>query len=90
MLTLYVLITFCLFILPGCIPLYLAGARMAVSTVAGIASGVAAAGASQGAEVPKERSVLFEQYRQCLQQREMNPVEVDCARYRAAFEATTE
>jgi hypothetical protein len=72
-----------LLILPGCIPLYIRGAHMAVSTVAGVASGVAAGGASAEAELPHERVVLLELYKNCLRQQALTPG-VECGRYRAA------
>jgi len=74
-------------ILPGCIPLYLTGARVAVSSIAGVASGVAG-GAPAEAELPQEKAALLELYKSCLTQRNMTP-SVDCERYRAAvLEAT--
>lgn len=80
--------TLSLALLPGCIPLYMAGARMAVSTVAVVASGVTAGAAPAGARVPQERAALYGGYVRCLRQREQNP-SVDCTAYRAAMEATT-
>lgn len=74
----------CLLLFPGCLPLYMAGARMAVSTVGAVASGVAA---PRGVPVPQERGALFEAYVNCLKQRQVNP-RVDCTPYRTAVEAT--
>jgi hypothetical protein len=76
----------CLLLLPSCIPVYMAGARLAVSTVAVAASGVTAGAAPEG-EVPQERGALYEGYVRCLRQRELNPG-VDCGPYRRAMEAT--
>jgi hypothetical protein len=72
-----------LLLLPGCIPLYITGARMAVSTMAGVASGVAAGGAPAEAALPQERAALLAAYKQCLTQRATTPA-LDCGRYRAA------
>ena len=73
-----------LLILPGCIPLYIRGAQMAVSTVAGVASGVGAGGSTAEAELPHERAALLELYKNCLRQQALTPG-VDCGRYRAAL-----
>ncbi len=72
--------------LPACIPLYLAGARIAVSTVGAVTSGVAAARTPVGVEVPQEHAALLAAYVHCLKQREITPG-VDCSPYRAAVEA---
>jgi hypothetical protein len=77
-----------LFLLSGCIPLYIRGAQMAVSTVAGVASGVAGAGGPAEAELPHEKAALLELYRSCLQQSTLTPG-IDCGRYRAAVLAAT-
>lgn len=74
-------------LLPACIPLYMAGARMAVSTVGAVTSGVTAAGAPAGVQVPQERGALLEAYVNCLKQRETTPG-VDCTPYRTAVEAS--
>jgi hypothetical protein len=75
-------------LLPGCIPLYIAGARVAVSTIAGVASGVAAGGAPGEVEKPQEITALLETYKRCLAQRATTPG-LDCGWYRAAMlEAT--
>ena len=77
-----------LLFLPGCLPLYMAGARAAVSTVRGVASGVRAAGPPAEAELPQDQAALLELYQGCLQQRATTPG-LDCGRYRnAVLEAT--
>lgn len=74
--------------LPGCIPLYMAGARAAVSTVRGVASGVRAAGTPVEAELPQEPAALLELYQGCLRQRATTPG-LDCGRYRNAVLGAT-
>ena len=62
---------------------------MAVSTIAGVASSVAAGGPPAEAELPQERAALLESYKRCLTQR-ATTVGMDCGRYRAAvLEAPT-
>jgi hypothetical protein len=79
-----------LLFLPGCIPLYMAGARAAVSTVAGVASGGRAAGppAAARAELPQEPAALLELYQGCVMQRATTPG-LDCEQYRAAVSRAT-
>jgi hypothetical protein len=57
--TLLILPLLGLLFLPGCIPLYLAGARAVVSTIGGVASGVRAAGTPAEAELPQETAALL-------------------------------
>ena len=73
-----------LLFLPGCIPLYLAGARAVVSTIGGVASGVRAAGTPAEAELPQGQAALLELYQGCLRQRATTPG-LDCGRYRTAM-----
>jgi hypothetical protein len=86
--TLLLVTSLCVLPLSACLPLYMAGARMAVSTVAVVASGVTAAGTPTGPQVPQERAALLEAYVSCVKQREKTPG-IDCTRYRTAVEATT-
>jgi hypothetical protein len=72
-----------LLFLHGCIPLYMAGARAAVSTVAGVASGGRAAGTPAAAELPQDEAALRELYTGCLRQRATTPG-LDCGQYRNA------
>jgi len=74
--------------LPGCIPLYMAGARAAVSTVRGVASGVRAADTPAEAELPQDQAALLELYQGCLRQRATTPG-LDCGRYRNAVLGAT-
>jgi hypothetical protein len=70
----------------GCIPLYMAGARAAVSTVAGVTSRGRAAGPPAAAQVtlPQEPTALLELYQQCISQRATTPG-LDCEQYRTAM-----
>jgi len=71
-------------VLPGC--LYVVAAKVAISTISGVASEVASGSTTGEPEVPKEKSAILEAYKNCLQQRSGNP-RVDCSRYRTALEA---
>ena len=73
-----------LLFLPGCIPLYMAGARAVVSTIGVASRGVRAAGAPAEAALPQEQAALLELYQGCLQQRATTPG-LDCGRYRNAM-----
>ena len=77
-----------LLFLPGCLPLYMAGARAAVSTIRGVASGVRAAGTPAEAELPQDKTALLELYQGCLRQRATTP-SLDCGRYRNAVLGAT-
>jgi hypothetical protein len=82
-----VFVTCSLLVLPGCIPLYVAGAKIAVSTVSAVASGVGGGG-TDAVAMPQDRGKLLEMYTGCLKQKNNNPG-VDCTKYRIALEAST-
>ena len=77
-----------LFFLPGCLPLFMAGARVAVSTVSWVASEARAPSAPAEPELPQDQAALLELYQGCLRQRATTPG-LDCGRYRAAVVQAT-
>jgi hypothetical protein len=78
-----------LFLLSGCLPLYIRGGQLAVATVAGVASGVTVGGSPAETALPQDKAALLEVYRRCLQQSTVS-TGVDCGRYRTAvLRATT-
>jgi hypothetical protein len=71
-------------ILPGC--LYVMAAKLAVSTVSRVASGIASRDTSPEVEIPKEKSAIIEAYKNCVKQSSSN-LQLDCSRYQKALEA---
>ncbi len=62
--------------LPGCLPLYIMGAKAAVAVVSLVASEVS----PKEPEPPHEATQILRAYKECLRYREIDP-RVDCTRY---------
>jgi hypothetical protein len=73
-----------LVILPGC--LYVVAAKVAISAISGVTSGVVSRSRAEEAAMPQDKAAILEAYKNCLLQRSSNP-QVDCSRYRTALEA---
>jgi hypothetical protein len=61
--------------LPACLPLYMMGAKAAVTVASGVASEVS----PKEPEPPNKATQILEAYKECLRYREIDP-RVDCTR----------